>query len=102
VTAPTADEPIACTLEASAMPDRLSAWRAVLDRARTRSTTADGARRVEFGDDLDVGNLAELVAAEQRCCAFFSFAITVDSRGIGLEVTAPDDAAEVVDSLFGD
>jgi len=33
--------------------------------------------------------------------AFFSFAVTVDQRGVGLEVRAPDGADEIVTSLFG-
>ena len=95
------DPPIACTLEPGAMPDRLAGWRAVLDHVRSRGTADDGALRVEFGDDLSLGELARLVAAEQRCCAFFSFSITVDHRGVALEVRAPDDAEDVVASLFG-
>lgn len=95
------DPPVACTLEPGAMPDRLAGWRAVLDHVRSRGTADDGALRVEFGDELSLGELARLVAAEQRCCAFFSFAITVDHRGVALEVRAPDDAEGVVASLFG-
>jgi hypothetical protein len=45
--------------------------------------------------------VARLTAAEQACCRFFTFAITVDERGIGLEVRAPDGAEDLVASLFG-
>ena len=76
-------------------------WQAVLDLARTRTATPDGAKRAQFADDIDLGRLAQLVAAEQHCCAFFSFAITIDDRGIALEVRAPDGAADIVSSLFG-
>jgi DNA-binding transcriptional MerR regulator len=97
------EEPaIACTLDAGAMADRLADWRRLLDRASSQTTTTDGALRVEFDDDLRVGDLAELVAAEQHCCAFFSFAITVDQRGIGLEARAPGGTEEIVASLFGE
>jgi hypothetical protein len=95
------DPPIACTLEPEDMPSRLADWQIVLDRAGARTTTDDGALRIELDDSLDVGELGRLVAAEQRCCAFFSFAITVDTRGIGLEVRAPDGATDLVTSLFG-
>jgi DNA-binding transcriptional MerR regulator len=95
------DPPIECTLEPGAMPDRLADWRAILERARTRTTGPNGALRLEFGAGTDLAELARLVDAEQRCCAFFSFAITVDPRGVALEVRAPDGAAEVVTSLFG-
>lgn len=95
------DPPIECTLEPGAMPDRLADWRAILERARTRTTGPDGTLHIELGDGSDLGELARLVAAEQRCCAFFSFAITVDPGGVALEVRAPAGAAEVVTSLFG-
>jgi hypothetical protein len=57
--------------------------------------------RVELDDALDLGELTRLVAAEQHCCAFFSFAITVDHRGIALQVGVPAGAEEIVASLFG-
>ena len=57
--------------------------------------------RLELGSDVDIPALASLVAAEQHCCAFFSFAITVDKGGVALEVRAPDGAANLVDQLFG-
>jgi DNA-binding transcriptional MerR regulator len=96
-----ADLPIACTLEPAAMPDRRADWQNLLDHARSRSTTPDGTLRVELDDALDLGELTRLVAAEQHCCAFFSFAITVDHRGIALQVGVPAGAEEIVASLFG-
>jgi hypothetical protein len=95
------DVPIACTLEPDAMPDRLADWNTVLGQVRARIATVDGGLRLEFGDDVDVGALAGLVAAEQHCCAFLSFALTVDDRGTGLEVRAPEGAAGIVADLFG-
>jgi hypothetical protein len=50
---------------------------------------------------VPLDEVARLVAAEQACCAFFAFAITVDDRGPALEVQAPDDATEIVTALFG-
>jgi DNA-binding transcriptional MerR regulator len=96
-----ADPPIACTLAPGAMLDRLAEWQAVLAHARSRITSPDGARRVEFDDDVALSDLAWLVAAEQSCCAFFSFAITVDARGVALEVRAPAEASDIVTAVFG-
>ncbi|CAN5749123.1 hypothetical protein BH20ACT2_BH20ACT2_17980 [soil metagenome] len=93
--------PIECSLDAGSLGDRLTEWRVILDRARSRARTDDGAWRVEFDDRIDIGELARLVAAEQACCAFFSFAITLDARGLALEVRAPADAEDLVTSLFG-
>lgn len=93
--------PIACTLAPGAVGGRLADWAAILDLAKGRRAAGDGGLRVDFADDIDVGELARLVAAERRCCAFLSFVITVDARGIGLEVRAPDDAGEIIAALFG-
>ena len=93
--------PIACTLDAGATGDRVHAWDGVLGDATTRTTRPDGTLRIDFGPHVRLGDLVELVAAEQRCCAFFSFAVTVDGRGVGLEITAPPGAEEMVDTLFG-
>jgi DNA-binding transcriptional MerR regulator len=95
------DPSIACSLEPGAMPDRLADWRRILDQVAARSTAADGALRLELIEGIDLGELTRLVAAEQRCCSFFSFAITVDARGTALEVRAPDGASDIVASLFG-
>jgi hypothetical protein len=99
---PLAAEPaIACTLEPDAVPDRVGAWQAIVDRVRARHLAVDGALRLEFGDDVAVDDLARLAAAEHDCCTFLAFAVTVDDRGVGLEVRAPDGAHEVVAAMFG-
>lgn len=98
---PAAEPPIACSLDGGAVAERLAEWQPALARVGERSTTGDGALRLTFDDTIDVGELAALVAAEQRCCGFFAFALTVDGRGVALEVRAPDAAADVTASLFG-
>jgi hypothetical protein len=101
VSKPLIEVPIACTLEPSTMPERLAEWSAVLGHAQTRVATADGGLRIEFDDGVDLAELARLIAAEQHCCAFFSFALTVDQRGQALEVRAPESAGGIVAELFG-
>jgi MerR family transcriptional regulator, copper efflux regulator len=91
---------IACTLDAAAMGSQLAQWQALLSTATARARRDDGVR-VEFAADAPVAEIARLAAAEQGCCSFFSFALTVDQRGVGLEVSAPDDARPVIDALFG-
>ena len=93
--------PIACTLEPGAMPDRLAEWASVLQRA-TRRTAIDGGLRIELGADVDLGDLGRLIGAEQHCCAFLRFTLTVDADGIALEVRAPELAADIVTDLFGE
>ena len=68
---------------------------------RARVRTADGRLRLELQHGVDLAELATLVAAEQQCCSFFAFVVTVDERGIALEIDAPDHAAEIVSAMFG-
>lgn len=94
------DVSIACTLEPDAMPERLAGWNKLLAGATGR-TAIPGGLRIEFDHAVDLGEIAGLVAAEQRCCAFFSFSLTVDHRGVALEVRAPEGADGIIAELFG-
>ncbi len=96
-----ADVPIACTLDGGSVSGRIADWQVALAPAARHSTTGDGALRIEFDDAVDIPTLAALIADEQRCCAFLSFALTIDDRGIGLEVRAPEGASDIVSALFG-
>jgi MerR family transcriptional regulator, copper efflux regulator len=95
------DVPIACSLEPGLMADRIADWQHLLHSASARSRTADDRLRIEFGPAIDVVELVCLVEAEQRCCAFFAFVVTIDERGLGLEVDAPVEARDIVDTVFG-
>ena len=100
-TKPHSDQtPIACALGPDAVRGRLEDWRALLVHVSGRSAL-DGGVRIEFAAGAPQEELMRLVAAEQDGCQFLRFAITVDARGIGLEVRAPDDARAVIDALFG-
>ena len=94
------DAPIACTLEPEAMPGRLDDWQSLLEYVQEREMMDDGIR-VLFRPTLTLDHLVRLVAAEHQCCRFFRFAITIDGRGVGLEVRAPQEALAIVTSLFG-
>lgn len=96
-----AGEPaIACTLSAGSMKGRIADWQSLLDHVERREAIDGGVRSV-FAPSVPINELMRLVAAEQDCCQFFRFAITVDTRGVALEVRAPGDALEVVESMFG-
>lgn len=94
-------EDIACTLQADDVPGRLAEWQTILASVVAREEI-DGGIRLVVPPGAPLGHLAELASAEQACCEFFRFAITIDSRGAALEVTAPPAALEIVISLFGD
>ena len=91
---------VACTLDATELPGRLRDWDDLLLHV-TQREPLDGGVRLELDTATPLDELGRLVRAEQSCCSVFAFAITVDGRGIGLEVRAPDGAGPVVDSLFG-
>jgi DNA-binding transcriptional MerR regulator len=92
--------PIACTLRPDALRGQLEDWQALLAHAERRTSLPDGVR-VELGAAVPAHELMRLVAAEQECCQFMRFAITVDTRGFGLEVGGPPDARALIESLFG-
>ena len=92
---------IACTLEADLLGDRLADWQTLLASGRRRERLPDGIR-LTFAPTVRHDELMRLVAAEHSCCAFFRFAITVDGRGVALEVRADPEGLEVVERLFGE
>ena len=94
------DPPIACTLSAGSMKGRLVDWQSLLAHVERREPIDGGVRSV-FASSVPIDELMQLVAAEQDCCQFFRFAITVDTRGVALEVRSPDDARSIVESMFG-
>ena len=91
---------IACTLAAGSMKGRVDDWQSLLAHVERRERIDDGVRSV-FAASVPVTELIRLVAAEQDCCQFFRFSITVDTRGVALEVRAPQDAQPIVESMFG-
>lgn len=95
-----APPPVACTLEAGSMRGRLEDWQTLLAHVKHREPL-NGGLRATFAPSAPTDELMRLTSAEQHCCQFFRFAITIDTRGVALEITAPDDALPVVHALFG-
>ena len=92
--------PVACTLDASELPGRIQEWRDVVGHVVAR-TPIDGGLRLELDTGAPLDQLALLMRAEQGCCSFFAFSLTVDHSGIALEVRAPAEGRAMVDGLFG-
>jgi MerR family transcriptional regulator, copper efflux regulator len=95
----TADDiPIACTLSPHAAKDRVAEWQRLLHGSvSSRSSVASGLH-LSFHASVDATELMRLAVAEQDCCRFFSFAITVDHRGVGLDILGPN---ENLEPIFG-
>lgn len=93
--------PIACSLSGTDMATRIDDWQRLLDTVTNRLPIPGGVR-LEFDDRTHIAEVAQLVAAEQSCCPFYSFTITIDHHGLALEVTAPPDGQDLLATIFGD
>jgi|GEM_PF-2502747 hypothetical protein len=98
--AATEDVPIACSLGGDDLGDRLDRWQQVLAHV-AREEPLIGGKRMVFRESVPVGELAELAAAEQACCRFFTFRLAIDRNGVALEVTAPPEAEAMIEMVFG-
>jgi DNA-binding transcriptional MerR regulator len=90
---------IACTLDASEMPKRLSAWRELASNVVERVEVADGVQ-LRFGADVSAAEVADLAAKEQKCCSFMRFGVGIGDGETTLTITAPVEAREVIDALL--
>lgn len=100
--AATSDGPvIACSLDAVAVPDRISDWQALVARATSREHITGGVALVFPASPGLVTDVARLAAAEQDCCTFFTFTLQMTTGQVRLEVQAPEDASEVITAMFG-
>lgn len=91
--------PIACTLGGGEVETRLEEWRTLLDGV-SRTPIPNGVR-LAFSPPAPLGEIARLAGAEQACCAFFTFAISVGTAGVTMDVVAPADGGSVLEALFG-
>lgn len=94
------EPPLACTLAAGEMPDRLRTWRGLVSEAVSRERVAGGERLVFAPAQGLAARVAGLCELEQSCCAFFTFTVTVSAAAVILDVTAPDGAAPLLDALL--
>lgn len=92
--------PTKCSLGPGGVKARIDEWRAMLADVEERQLITDGLR-LRLRPHAPVAEITRLAAAERECCPFFAFAITVDGRGIALEVTAPAGGQALLASVFG-
>jgi DNA-binding transcriptional MerR regulator len=98
-TSGTAEPPIACTLPTGEMDERSAQWQQLLDVATSSEKDADGVR-IHFPRDVELGPIVALLDAEQRCCRFFTFALTIGDGDVILDVAAPPEAAPILADLL--
>ena len=97
---PEPNPPVTCTLTTTDYDQRAAQWRDVL-RGTRAEWTADSAVRTTLPLDR-LRTLAELVAADSRCCPFLTFHLTITADGIRLDTTAPTQARPLLPHLFGE
>ncbi|MEU1734182.1 hypothetical protein [Streptosporangium sp. NPDC020145] len=93
--------PSACTLPTAEQPLRVAEFDALFADA-VRGVTRPERARLRLDLAFGPGNAAraaELMARENGCCSFFSFALTVADGGLTLEVAVPDEHIDVLDAL---
>jgi hypothetical protein len=95
------DLPIACTLSAGQMRERVAFVERLAADALIARTEIDGGVRSRFRNSPGVEErLRELIAAEAECCAFLSFAVAHHDDELWLDVTGAPEARPVIDELL--
>jgi hypothetical protein len=91
------DTPIACSLSAEELPNRLAAISAI-GRDSLLSVSADGALR--FRAEADTRDRLEaVIAAESECCSFLSVDLREEAGELLLTITGPGEAEALVSDL---
>lgn len=92
------EEPIACSLSAADLPERLQAWRGVVATAKAVQRERPERLRLALPSD-SAAEVAALCAAELLCCPFFQFTLEMQAGGASLTIAVPADAAGLLDEL---
>ena len=93
------DAPIACTLDATSIRDRLEWIRSVQKRALLSHYRDGSVLHLTF-DAAAKHEVRALVRREQRCCAFLRFELAKSEREVRLTVAVPAQASDSVDELL--
>ncbi|WP_245273416.1 hypothetical protein [Mesorhizobium sp. WSM3224] len=90
---------IACTLGASDFKERVAGIRALARRSLHHTERTPLSLKLTYGPEA-LEEVRNLMRKEQTCCAFLTFDLKSNSRGVILNITAPQAAAEAADLLF--
>ena len=96
----TTEPPIACSLSATERPARLAAIAGLGRDALLDSRTDDRRAVLRFAAGPGVHErVADIVAAESKCCAFLTMQVSTTPDEVELSITAPEGAEPVLDEL---
>jgi len=94
------DQPIACTLTAAEMPNRVAEARAVGDAYLRDAATGESEAVLRFSAEPDArARLEAIVAAESLCCAFLDFDLEYTPAGMVLRIGAPSGGEPVMHQI---
>jgi hypothetical protein len=95
------EAPIACTLEAGQLGDRVELIATLTADALVSQQPIAGGVRSHFRAAVGLEQrLRDLIEAESRCCPFLHFALTRDISAWILDITGPPDAQPVIRPFF--
>lgn len=95
----THDVPIACSLSAAELPQRLAKMRAIGQDA-VLSASADGVMRFRASTAIRA-RLEAVIAAEAICCVFLDLELREEGGELVLTITAPEGAEALAGDLVG-
>lgn len=99
---PAKTDATACFLDGNAYRERVARIRALMAQALIARDRLATSVRLRFRLDAGVEtNLKELVALEQECCPFLTFALDTLPGEMVLTISGPESAAALLDDAFG-
>lgn len=98
----TDQDPVACSLEAGALEQRLAAIAEIGADSLISRQAEDGRHLLCFPADAETRRrLEELIAAEAECCSFLDLSLDQEAGDLVLSIAAPRDAQALADGLAG-
>jgi hypothetical protein len=92
--------PIACSLGASDLQERLSEIAEIGAESLIERSTEDGRHLLRFRSDAETRRRLEaVVAAEEKCCSFLDLSLEEQGSQLVLMLSAPEDGQPVADEL---
>ncbi len=92
--------PIACSLDAGELRERLAEIEAVGTESLIEKSREGERHVLRFRADAETERrLEEIVAAESRCCAFLDLELTRQGDELTLTLAAPSGGEEIADEL---
>lgn len=96
----TTDLPIACSLGATELPERLAEMAAIGRDSLIETDTTPVRAQLRFHDRAGTRERLEaVVAAESRCCAFLRMSVRSEHDAVALTIEAPAGAEPVLAEL---